>query len=341
MTKLEWVVLACHCASRPKLLVDLKENGPDDLLSKITEENKAEALTQAESLLSKSAFSIITQDEPDYPPSMFRLFDPPACLFVKGKLPIGDAVSIVGTRKTSPLGLSLARSFGHDLSKAGLITVSGLADGIDQTSQLGTLDADGVTVSVLGEGFDKLSIYKKTLVEKIIVKGAVVSEYPPNFPAANWTFPMRNRIIAALSKATLVIESPESSGSLITAQYALELGNDVLATPGTPGVQSFVGCNKLIKDGAKLVDCVEDVLDIFSIKNNPVNIELGEIEQKIVDYCDQPRLFDGIVDQVNMPTQAVLEYLTLLTLKGLIIKAPGGFYVKASFTNAKSGKNRR
>jgi DNA processing protein len=341
VTKLEWVVLACYCASRPKLLVDLKENGPQDLFDKIKKENKAEALAQAETLLSSSAFSIITQDDPDYPTNLFKLLDPPACLFVKGKLPSGDAVSMVGTRKASPLGLSFARSFGHDLAKAGLITVSGLADGIDQTSQLGTLDADGVTVSVLGEGFDKLAIYKKTLVEKIVVKGAVVSEYPPSFPAANWTFPMRNRIIAALSKATLVIESPESSGSLITARYAMELGNDVLATPGAPGVQSFVGCNKLIKDGAKLVDCVEDVLDIFGIKNNPVNIDLGEVEKAIVDYCDQPRLFDGIADQVGLPTQAVLEYLTILTLKGLIVKAPGGFYVKASFSNAKSGKNRR
>ncbi|NTU61258.1 MAG: DNA-protecting protein DprA, partial [Caldiserica bacterium] len=113
---------------------------------------------------------------------------------------------------------------------------------------------------------------------QIIIDGAVISEYPPAFPAANWTYPMRNRIIAALSKATLVIEAPESSGALITAKFALDLGREVLATPGAPGVQSFAGCNKLIKDGAKLVDCVEDVLDVYGIKPHQQTEQMSDIE---------------------------------------------------------------
>jgi DNA processing protein len=340
VTRLEWIALACHCSSRPQFNVNIKEEGPDEVFSRLKDQDKEKALGQAKLLENSSAFSIHTQDDATYPKCLFELEDPPACLFVKGRIPDGDRVSIVGTRKASPLGLSLSRSFGCDLANAGLTVVSGLADGIDQASQLGALDAKGKTISVLGEGFDLLPIHKQKLVERIIVDGAVISEYPPNFPAQKWTFPLRNRIIAVLSKATIVIESPENSGSLITAKYAMEFGREVLATPGAPGVQSFAGCNKLIKDGAKLVDCVEDVLDVYGIKMHSEVQELNDVEHLILDYCDQPRLFDGIASHLNMPTEAVMGYLTVLNLRGLINKAPGGFYVRASFSNAKTGKNR-
>ena len=342
MTKLEWIALSNVIAGRSNKLVDFKAN-KDRFLENIVKEDKfKKALEQAEKLENSGAFSIYSQEDEAYPKVLFELDDPPACLYVKGSVPTDDCVAMVGSRTSTPLGLSLARSFGHDLSKAGLVVVSGLADGIDQASQLGALDAKGKTVSVLGEGFDVLNNHKKKLVEQIIVDGAVISEYPPTFPAANWTYPMRNRIIAALSKATLVIEAPESSGALITAKFALDLGREVLATPGTPGVQSFVGCNKLIKDGAKLVDCVEDVLDVYGIKLHEKQSEqMSDVEKAIFEYCDQPRLLDGIADHLEMAASAVMGYLTVMNLRGLISKAPGGFYVKASFSNAKAGKNRR
>jgi len=291
-------------------------------------------------LLASSAFSIVTQDDKDYPSQLFELEDPPACLFVKGKIPEGNSVSIVGTRKTTPLGLSLSRSFGCDLASAGLIVVSGMADGIDQASHNGALDANGKTIAVLGEGFDVLPIHKKKLSEQIVVNGAVISEFPPNFPASSWTYPFRNRIIAALSKATLVIEAPEKSGALITARYALDLHRDILATPGAPGVKSFAGCNKLIKDGARLVDCVEDVLDVFGIENRENLEQLSEVEVSIVELCNEPCLFDKIADELGLDSNAVMGYLTVLDMKGLVKKLPGGFYLKASFSNAKSRKDR-
>lgn len=342
MTKLEWIALSNVIAGRSNKLVDLKTN-KDKFLENIVKEDKfKQALEQAEKLENSSAFSFFSQEDEFYPKVLFELDDPPACLYVKGNMPSGDCVAMVGSRTSTPLGLSLARSFGHDLSKAGLVVVSGLADGIDQASQLGALDAKGKTVSVLGEGFDVLNNHKKKLVEQIIVDGAVISEYPPAFPAANWTYPMRNRIIAALSKATLVIEAPESSGALITAKFALDLGREVLATPGTPGVQSFVGCNKLIKDGAKLVDCVEDVLDVFGINLHEEQAEqMSDVEKAIFEYCNQPRLLDGIADHLEMTASAIMGYLTVMNLRGLVSKTPGGFYVKASFSNAKTGKNRR
>lgn len=342
MTKLEWIALSNVIAGRSNKLVDLKENGPEFIADKIDKEKWNKALEQAEKLGNSSAFSICSQEDEAYPKKLLELNDPPVCIYSKGTIPSGDCIAMVGSRTSTPLGLSLARSFGHDLSKSGLIIVSGLADGIDQASQFGALDAKGKTISVLGEGFDVLNNHKKNLVEQIIIDGAVISEYPPSFPAANWTYPMRNRIIAALSRATLVIEAPESSGALITAKFALDLGREVLATPGAPGVQSFVGCNKLIKDGAKLVDCVEDVLDVYGIKlHEKQNEQMSEVEKLIFEYCDQPRLLDGVAEHLGMTASAIMSYLTVMNLRGLISKTPGGFYVKASFSNAKAGKNRR
>lgn len=341
MNKLEWVALSNAIAGRTGKLIELKENGPEFVTKKIGKENYDKALEQAERLLNSSAFSILTQDDSDYPKALFELEDPPVCIYIKGMLPEGNCIAMVGTRKATPVGLSLARSFGYELAKSGLIVISGLADGIDQASQLGAMDAKGKTISVLGEGFDVLNNYKKNLIDQVIIDGAVISEYPPVFPAANWTYPMRNRIIAALSKATLVIESPEESGALITARYALELGREVLATPGAPGVNSFAGCNRLIKDGAKLVDCIEDVLDVIGIKQENSNSEqMTDLEKEIFDFCGKPQLLDAIADHLNMTASAVMGYITVMNLRGLISKTPGGFYAKASFSNAKAGKNR-
>jgi DNA processing protein len=291
-------------------------------------------------LLGSSAFSIVTQEDEQYPGQLFELTDPPACLFVRGTFPAGNAVSIVGTRKATPLGLSLSRSFGCDLASAGLAVVSGMADGIDQASHNGALDAGGITVAVLGEGFDVIPVHKKKLAEQIISKGAVISEFPPSFPAQRWSYPFRNRIIAALSKATLVIEAPEGSGALITARYALELHREVLATPGAPGIEGFRGCNRLIKDGARLVDCVEDVLDVFGIKQHAQSGQLSDVEEAIVSLCGEPCLFDRIVSELGLDSNAVMGYLTILDMKGLVRKMPGGFYLKSSFSNAKGRKNR-
>lgn len=341
VTKLEWVALSNIVAGQSKKLVNLIENGPEALISTLAKDKWNRALGQAKELVESSAFSIYTQDDERYPKAFFQLNDPPVCIYVMGKLPDGDAIAMVGTRKATPLGLSLARSFGYDLARAGLVVVSGLADGIDQASQFGAMDAKGKTVSILGEGFNTLNNHKKNLINQIITDGAVISEFPPDFPAANWTYPTRNRIIACLSKATLVIEAPKGSGALITSQFALELGKEVLATPGAPGVQSFVGCNKLIKDGAKLVDCVEDVLDVFGIKQENTQTDaMNEIENSIFDFCEKPQLLDSIADHLGMNASAIMGYLTVMNLRGLISKTPGGFYVKASFSNAKAGKNR-
>jgi DNA processing protein len=341
VTKLEWVALSNIVAGQSKKLVQLKKIGIEQIVDKIDKVIWNKALDQAEKLINSSAFSILTQVNEGYPKALFQLNDPPACIYVMGNLPESDAIAMVGTRSATPLGLSLARSFGYDLAKAGLVVVSGLADGIDQASQFGAMDAKGKTVSILGEGFNALNNHKKNLINQIITDGAVISEFPPDFPAANWTYPTRNRIIACLSKATLVIEAPQGSGALITSQFALELGKEVLATPGAPGVQSFVGCNKLIKDGAKLVDCVEDVLDVFGIKQENTQTEkMNDIENAIFDYCVKPQLIDSIADHLGMTVSAIMGYLTVMNLRGLISKTPGGFYVKASFTNAKTGKNR-
>lgn len=204
---------------------------------------------------------VISPDGPDYPEGMLDLEDPPP-LYVLGDTAPAPAVAVVGTRRCTRYGLTLATAFGQALSGAGWITVSGLARGIDAAAHRGTLRADGQAVAVLGSGVDVIYPTENADLYHAILQGhgAVMSEYPPGTRPDRWRFPARNRIIAGIASAVVVVEAGEKGGALITARLAAELGRPVLVVPGDVDRPASVGCNRLIRDGAHPVLGVDDLL---------------------------------------------------------------------------------
>lgn len=214
-------------------------------------------------LAEKSGVVILTVFDEDYPERLKNIYDPPVILYVKGSIKKEDslAVSIVGSRKCTYYGMNMADNIAEKLAFSGVTVVSGLARGIDTAAHKGALKS-GRTIAVLGSGLGNIyPAENKPLSEKIAQNGAVVSEFPMHMPPNKNNFPQRNRIISGLSAAVLVVEAANKSGALITADFALEQGRDVFAVPGAAGRLSSAGTNSLIKQGAKLIDSAEDILE--------------------------------------------------------------------------------
>lgn len=206
---------------------------------------------------------VLTLCDPAYPPLLRDIADPPLLLYCKGRVDLlaGTAVAIVGSRNATAQGAANARAFARALSEAGITVVSGLALGIDAAAHEGALGAIGATVAVVGTGADRIYPRRNDgLARRIAEEGCLISEYPLGMGPLAANFPKRNRVISGLSSAVLVVEAAAASGSLITAHVAIEQGRDVFALPGSIHAPLAKGCHKLIKEGAALVDTVEDVL---------------------------------------------------------------------------------
>ena len=248
--------------------------------------------------------------EAGYPALLEAIHDPPPSLFLRGT---GDAsllerpaVAIVGARACSSYGRSVARSLARDLAAAGLVVVSGMARGIDGEAHRGALDAGGVTIAVLGCGVDRdYPAAHAELARRICVRGLVVSEYEPGVEPAPWRFPARNRIIAGLSSATVVVEARERSGALITADFALEDGREVLVVPGEITSALSAGTNALLRLGATPVTCAGDVLEAVGFEPAAARMEpapLGEAAQALLE-----RLRDGALTADELVRAAAIE----------------------------------
>ncbi len=199
-----------------------------------------------------------------YPATLASIHDPPPELWVHGHVNAlcAPSVAVVGSRAASPYALEVSRRLGADLARRGMTVVSGMARGVDSAAHRGALEAGGVTVAVLGCGVDIVYPREhKVLAERIRERGALVSEFPPGMPPLKQNFPQRNRIISGLSLAVVVVEAAEGSGSLITADFALEQGRAVLAVPGNILGGRNYGAHALLRDGAKLVECADDILE--------------------------------------------------------------------------------
>jgi DNA processing protein len=229
-----------------------------------------------------------------FPQLLAAIHDPPRELFARGAGDLGvlsrPSVAIVGARACSSYGRSVARSLGRELAAAGLVVTSGMARGVDGEAHRGALEAGGITVAVLGCGIDRdYPAAHAELARRICERGLVVSEYEPGVEPAPWRFPARNRIIAGLCRATVVVEARERSGALITADFALEEGRDVLAVPGEITSALSAGTNALLRLGATPVTSADDVLELFDLEPaRPGRVDLGETAQAILD-----RLGDG------------------------------------------------
>ena len=212
----------------------------------------------------------IRRRDHSFPSWLAAIHDPPARLFLRGSADAAQldkpAIALVGARACSSYGRSVTRSLARDLAAAGLVVVSGMARGIDGEAHRGALDAGGVTVAVLGCGVDRdYPAAHSELARRICESGLVISEYEPGVEPAPWRFPARNRIIAGLCRATVVVEARERSGALITADFALEEGREVLAVPGEITSSLSAGTNALLRLGATPVTCAADVLEVFGI----------------------------------------------------------------------------
>ena len=264
--------------------------------------------------------------EEGFPDGLRALPQPPTHLYLKGELPEeGKAVALVGTRRASPWALAFARRLARELAEAGLWVVSGLARGIDKEAHLGALEGGGRTLGVLGSALDR--VYppeNRSLAQRM----DLLSEFPFGTEPKPEFFPRRNRLIAGLSRAVVVVEAPVDSGALITARHALELGKEVLAVPGRPTDENSKGANRLIQDGAYPVLCAEDVLSYlgFASRRAP-GPDLSPEEARLYELLRQGEaLPDDLSEALGLSPEAVLALLTLLELKGLAQALPGGRY---------------
>ena len=285
----------------------------------------------------RRGLGLVAWREPDYPPLLSHLPDPPLVLWTRGdvRMLAKPAIAVVGSRAATPAALTIARILARDLAAAGMVIVSGMARGVDAAAHWGALDAGGTTVAVLGSGADRVYPPEHgALAERIAAAGALVSELGPGTPPRPRHFPLRNRIISGLARAVVVVEASERSGSLITARMAAEQGRDVLAVPGNVLSGRSRGCHRLIRDGARIVETAEDVLEeVFgpSALARPdstriKSLQLNELEETMA--VGEPYSVDELAAETGKPTAALLAALGDLEVAGRIVRAPGGRYIR-------------
>lgn len=310
--------------------------------------------------LSSVGVNFLCWEDEKYPEPLRYIPDPPLFIFMKGQYEPMDviAVAIVGTRYPSSEGMAMAEKLAEGLASKGVTVVSGLAIGIDAAAHRGALKAGGRTIAVLGCGVD-VSYPKANLKlkEKIAQRGALFSEYPLGTYPEKWHFPLRNRIISGLSLGVMVVEAGYRSGALITARLALEQGRDVFAVPGHPGNFRSMGTNALIKEGAKLVQDVDDVFDELEVLRNlkkqdrPVSTQptggkdndgvsrsekkrnaslySAGLEQLVMDLIsDEPCHVDILCRKLGVPPREILPVLSTLEVKGCVNQLPGKYFTR-------------
>lgn len=283
--------------------------------------------------------AILTPEEPDYPARLREIPDPPGVLFVRGQWQRADdlAVAVVGTRHATVYGLQQAERLAAGLARAGLTVVSGLARGIDQAAHRGALAAGGRTLAVLASGV--LNIYPpehRDLAESIIQQGALLGEAPPQAAPRSGVFPQRNRLISGLSLGVVVVEAAVRSGALITARHALEQGREVFAVPGQIDNRVARGCHRLIRDGAKLVESVDDVLEELGPLpaaardpsgqqvRHPAELQLNDVERRVLAAVPTAAtLIDDVVSASGLATPQVLATLSILEMRRLVRRTSG------------------
>ena len=283
----------------------------------------------------------IVWGQSEYPDRLLKIYAAPPILFVLGNLVPQDerAVAIVGTRKPSHIGERITMQIADGLARSGVTIVSGLAIGIDGIAHKASLDAGGRTIAVLANGPEIVypRVHQK-LAERILERGALISEFPPETPPSAHNFPRRNRIISGISLGVLVVEAGAKSGALITSTHALEQGREVFAVPGPPtSLQSF-GTNKLIKDGAKLVTCAQDIIDALELPIvapqqlsdafDKVKKLSGAAKVLFEAISNEPIHIDELSRNCKMDTAFALQALFMLEMQELIRQLPGKRFVR-------------
>jgi len=274
---------------------------------------------------------IVTLADPDYPQALLNISDPPLLLYVKGRLELLNhpALAVVGSRNATPQGLSNAEAFAQAASAAGLCIVSGMAHGIDAAAHRGGLREFGSSIGIVGTGLDKVyPAANRQLAHRLAQEGALVSEFSLGTPPLAANFPRRNRIISGLSLGCLVVEASLQSGSLITARMALEQGRDVFAIPGSIHAPQTKGCHHLIKQGAKLVECAQDILEELGCFSASSTLQSSVLEEHplLMHLGFDPVDMDSLSQRSGLTIGALSAILLQLELDGDIATLPGGLY---------------
>ena len=295
-------------------------------------------------LAHRHGVEILTLEDDAYPALLRTIPDPPLALYVRGSLPAADevAIGVVGARHASAYGLQCAERLSYDLAMRGLTVVSGLAHGIDGAAHRGALNAAGRTLAVLGNGLAQIYPPEhEQLAEQVVKQGALISEYPMDTAPLPHNFPHRNRLISGLSRGVVVVEAAQRSGALITADCALEQGREVFAVPGPMTSVTSHGTHQLLKQGARLVTSVEDILDELQLGVQPVRETaaarareaapaLPEPERRVFACVgeDRARDIDVIAEESGLGMPEVSSLLLQLELKRLIQQLPGKQFVR-------------
>ncbi len=281
---------------------------------------------------------ICSQSDAEYPQLLRRCYDQPPFLFYRGHMQ-SDAVclAIVGSRHATPYGRNVARSFSERLSRCGVTIVSGAARGIDAAAHEGALAGGGATIAILGSGVDVAYPPENArLIEQIAQTGCVMSEYPPGTPPAAGRFPARNRIVAGMSVAVLVVEAAEKSGALITADLAMEENRDVYAIPGSVFSAASRGAHRLIQQGARLISSVDDILDELGLSRSNVNrtmsTENSAAEKSVLAALsrEQSKTVEEIIQALDVEAAALQVILLQLELSGQVEKDRSMRYIKVA-----------
>ena len=289
-------------------------------------------------LAAQHGHGLLTCEDEDYPELLSAIADPPVVLWTQGdrRLLRTPAVAVVGSRNALPVSLQVAHDLARDLSRAGLTIVSGMARGVDSAAHAGALAAGGRTIAVIGSGLLKVYPRRNTeLAKSIRSTGAIVSEFPADAEALGTHFPLRNRIISGLCIATVVVEAGDKSGSLITANQAIDQGRDVLAVPGHTLSGRHLGSHRLIKDGARLVDTVEDVLQqigwdrAVAVESSPCNhLQLSDLESTMAK--GEHYSVDNLAQRTHRSASDLLAELSQLELSGRVKRTPAGEFIRLS-----------
>ncbi len=298
-----------------------------------------EALTPIQEWLEDPLNHVVTLADSDYPRSLLEVPDPPPLLYVKGQRQHLNqpALAIVGSRNATPQGLANAESFAHHLSDNGLCIVSGLALGIDGAAHRGGLQGQASSIAVVGTGLDIVYPARhRELAHELAQKGALVSEFPLGTPSKAQNFPRRNRLISGLSRGCLVVEAALQSGSLITARLAAEQGREVFAIPGSIHSPLAKGCHFLIKQGAKLVESAQEILDdlgypaVTTSSSPPEAFSITKEEAQLRQCLGfDPVGIDALVNCSGLTIDSVCAILLTMELAGHVTSLPGGFYLRS------------
>jgi len=319
-----------------EILIDKKEVRKEEVLKP----NKNSHLEKQLRILKEENVRMLTILDKDYPLNLIDLEDSPPILYCRGKLLEEDsnAVSIVGTRRATQYGRTVARVLGKKLSEMGITIISGMANGIDTQAHIGALEGGGRTLAIMGTGIDLIyPASNRNLAKKIVENGCLLTELPPLSCALPYHFPARNRIISGLSKAVVAVEAPLKSGVFSTVRWALEYGRDVYALPGDINRKVAEGTNKLLKNGAIPLTSYKDILDNTTTlkinekkeKNIKEIPDLSENEKTVYKALEvKPKSTDNLAGETGLKPQIIMTAMALLELKGLSREVSGKRFIK-------------